>query len=209
MPPATRPAQPLRPGEHRSGFITPGDAHLFTLELQTGDAVLLEVDQGEVDLEVEILDRAGARLLLFDTPVGRKTSERVCYIGRRRGAHSVRLAPFGPAAGSFALELVRIQPATPADRSCALAAEEFMAAEARRRTGLPAPELAESYERVSGLWRDSGEPALAALALRQAGNQWHSLGCSPKAARCFRQGRSRAHVAGSAYLEVNLLNLLA
>ncbi len=61
---------PLVAGETRRAVLEPGGAHLYRLDLEAGDALRLEADQDELDLQATILDPGGVERLVVDLPAG-------------------------------------------------------------------------------------------------------------------------------------------
>lgn len=175
------------------------------LWLTRGEAVRLEVDQQDFDLEVEILDPQGVRLLTFDGPYGKGAPERLCFVAPNTGLFALRVAPFRAGRGRYRIRLLSRGPATAADRKCAAAAQRFMAAQSALTADGPSELLAVEYQQIHQLWAGAGESFLAAVAQRQAGIVWRALGRGTEAELRFQETLKRARQAGSGYLEIHAL----
>ena len=214
-PPAILRAEPtvesfeiLLPGQPRSGLLPPGSAHHHSLDLEAGDAALVEADQSQVDVEVTVLDPSGRQLLLFDSYGGQQAPERVCFVAAESGQHTVSLEAYSATGGRYTLRLLRQRRASSADHSCAEATRVFLDAEARRRAEPISEALAADYERSYDLWLDAGESLNAALSMREAGILSMSLGRGSRAAERYRRARAAAQAASAGFLEISLENLL-
>ena len=199
----------LRVAEPRTAELSPGEIHSFNLDLATDDAILLEVDQSQVDVEVTLDDPDGHKMLVVDLPVGTEAPEHVCFVAPRAGAFGLRIAPYGRGKGTYRVSLLRLRPASPSDRDCSDALEAFLSAENRRFLGGASPDITQELVHAHDLARQAGEPFLAALALRQAGALWLKLNRGAPALAAFRQALPLARQAESAFLEISLLNRLA
>ncbi|MCG8455793.1 MAG: tetratricopeptide repeat protein, partial [Holophagales bacterium] len=176
------------------------------LDLESGQAVRLEVDQLDFDLVVETRGPDGERILSFDGPYGRAVAERLCFVASRRGFHTIHVTPLvAGRQGRYRLRLLEVGPATDEDRSCLEASRAFMAAQQRFAEEGRSDRLASELRRISRRWVKAGEPLLGAVALRQAGHVERGLGRSTAAAALFSLASSWARDAGSGYLEIRLL----
>lgn len=189
-------------GDVHHDELAAGETNAYRLDLVAGEAVLLEVDQGQVDVEVEIVDPVGDLLLAFDTPTGRFAPERVCAVAAASGPHSLRLTPYGEP-GGYTVRLLRKAAATAGDRACFEAMRVFRAA-----GRLDPKAQSEAYARAATLWQMAGEPLLAAVALRESAWASRRLGPESRAIERFERALELARTVGSTYLEISVLNRL-
>lgn len=193
------------------GELATGESRLevpasFFVDLKSGEAVRLTVQQRGVDLQVKILDLAGTAVGGFDGPYGTEAAEQICFMAPHSGRYRIRLEPFGEASGHFDILLQQRRSATLRDRRCAAAQKRFMAAEARRLDGGISGELAAEYEQAHRDWALAGERFLATVALRQAGIVWRQLGRSSEAEERYREAQIWASATGDPFLEISLAN---
>lgn len=206
---AAQPQGPLRIGKPREAHLSPGKDHTYTIDLQAGDAIFVEVEQSRVDVEAAIVDPRGRPTLRVDTPVGRAAPERICFVAPQAGAFTLLVAPFDQASDDYRVQLRYQRPATEADHTCAKALRLFLAADGRRFQDGAGLDLIPQFMQAQELWRQTGQPFLAALALREAGSTWAELNRGNEGVDLFRQALPLAREAGSTYLEIDLLNRLA
>lgn len=185
------------------GSLASPAADRYLVDLAAGDALLLEVDQAEIDVVVRLSAPGGREVLPFDSPTGTLTLERVCFIAEETGIHAIDVAPFD-AAGAYALHLVDTRPATASDRQCAAGAAAFRAAEKATQV---TEEIAHR-EQAGRLWEEAGEPLLAAIAWRQAGWLQRHQGATAVAVADLERARAQVRRSGPPRLEVSILSRL-
>ncbi len=207
-PIATEESVPLDLETPRDGTLEVGKVHRYNFDLKIDEAVALEVSQSTADVEVAIVDPLGQQILLVDTPVGRAAPEKLCLVARTAGTFTLLVAPFDQV-GAYRVELLRQRPATAADQACDQAQRLFAAADRRQLKNGPSADVLADFEQAHGLWRQAGEPFLAALALREAGSAAFGLNRNHQAVELFRQALPLARETDSSYLEINLLDRLA
>lgn len=199
----------LRLHHPHHGALTTGEKHRYSLDLETGEAVLVEIDQEELDLQATIFDPSSQRIVLFDSYAGQSAPERVCFVAHDSGLHTVELTPVTESSGDYTVQLMQLRPATAADYSCHQATKVFTAAEERRSAKPISEGLAAEYERAHHLWLNADEPLHAALALREAGYLSLNLGLGAEASIRYQRALDLARtVEGATFLEISLLNRL-
>jgi len=192
----------VQPGDIHKGVLKSRETVLYPIALRVNEAMLVEVEQEEVDVKIEILSPDGSLLLTFDTPTNRATPERFCMVAKATGSHTVAITPF-TGAGSYAVHLLRLRDATEADHLCSTAARTFQSAQRGNMES-----RISAYERAADLWEGAEEPFLAALAWRESASLWRAIGPPANAINRFERALKLAREADSSYLEVSVLNRL-
>jgi CHAT domain-containing protein/tetratricopeptide (TPR) repeat protein len=192
----------VQPGGVHRGVLKPGETVLYPLNLRANEAMLVEVEQAEVDVKVEILSPDGHPLLAFDAPTHRAAPERVCVVAKATGVHTLVIAPF-VGAGGYAVRLLRLREAHEEDYLCFAAARTFQSAQQGK-----AEARISAYECAGELWERADEPFLAALAWRESASLWRDIGPPVRAVDRLERALGLARGALSSYLEVSVLNRL-
>lgn len=194
------------PGEEHQGFTDQGQADACALELQVGEAILLEVEQEAVDVVLHVLEPDLSPWLTWDTPTGRSTPERLCFVARHSGSHTLRITP-DSGGGRYTVRLLRRRVATEADRLCHEASTRFQAAFGAVIDGQRSSEAQiEDFKQAAWLWGRAEEPFLAALAWREAASLLRKRDSAEQAVQGFQRALEQARLASSAFLEVSVLN---
>jgi CHAT domain-containing protein/Tfp pilus assembly protein PilF len=91
----------LQPGLALSREISPGEAHHLRFELGAGEFLEALVEQRGVDVAITVVEPDGHVALEIDTRLDPTRTERVLWVGRSSGTHSLRLraAPLRPGGG--------------------------------------------------------------------------------------------------------------
>lgn len=207
------PPHALRDGERRTAVLPDSGAHRWTVRLDTGTYVRVEIVQLGIDLVVEVLEPAGEQRLRVDSPTGSEGTETARWIAHRAGPWIVRVSRLSAGAGgSYEIELAQRRPATTRDRK--LVAADSLSRLADERHGRGESAAADSlYRRVLELREEAVGPehpetaaAINALAVLAYGE-----GRYPEAARLMRRAlRIREAALGPLHPEVaSSLNNLA
>ena len=188
-------------GSHR-GFLHAGETVVHPLPVKVGEAIVVEVDQTDLDVEIQVLAPNEEVWFSWDTPTNRGAPERLCFVAASTGTYKLSLRPFR-GAGGYEVRLVRRRQATEADQLCFRAARSFQVAGTREL-----PEKITELEAAASDWERADEPFLAGLAWREAASAWLNLGPPENAVDRFEKALGRAREAKSTYLEVSVLNRL-
>jgi CHAT domain-containing protein/tetratricopeptide (TPR) repeat protein len=178
----------LAPGAVFPRTIRGGNPHRFLFQADAGRFLHLAVDQRGVDVVVLLRDPAGRLAYETDSASGTKAAETVLLVTETAGDYSLSVEPFHRGSeGGFALEVLELRPASPADRTRMAAAAPFARGERRRLSGdleaaadayraALAPlaalgdhkKLAETWWRLGQSLSQAGELRAATAALEQA-----------------------------------------
>jgi len=103
-------------GEALTRELAAGESHVFTLELEKGDLLEALVEQQGVDVALTVVEPDGTAALEVDGRHDPMRVERVLWIARASGTHSLRIRakPDRPP-GRYRIVLDPPRPATPAD----------------------------------------------------------------------------------------------
>jgi CHAT domain-containing protein/tetratricopeptide (TPR) repeat protein len=194
----------VRPGAVHRGVLKPGETVLYPLRLRADEAMLIEVEQTQVDVKVEVLAPGRNRPLVFDTPT-KRAPERVCLVAKTPGVHNLLIKQL-QGSGGYAVRLLRLRDATEQDRLCFAAVGAFQSAQQSKQG--KAETRISAYERAASLWERADEPFLAGLAWRESASLWRKIGPTTRAIDRYERALGLARRAPSPYLEVSVLNRL-
>ncbi|MCB1057968.1 MAG: CHAT domain-containing protein [Acidobacteria bacterium] len=198
-------AEPLGGGESHRLKLAAGHDRWVSLELSSGEAVRIRVDQQQVDVAVQVVDPSDRPVITYDTRVARSAPEVLCLVAAEAGTYRLGLTAF-EGHGEVAVEVRARHPATARDRACTEAQAELMRVlDLQDREGVSA-DLFAGYRRAADLAVRAGEPFLASMALRDAGAVLRDLDRSADAPPVFERALELAREARSGYLEAGILN---
>ncbi len=190
----------VQPGDVHRAVLQPGETVRYPLELRANQALLVQVDQAEVDIAIDIISPDRKLLLAFDTPTHRAAPERACIVAATAGVYTLAIRPFA-GGGAYALHLLRLRDAVEEDHLCFAAARTFRSAQQGN-----VKDQISAYEHAAKLWERAGEPFPAALAWRESASSWQDIGPVVRAIGRFERALGLARSASSSYLEVSILN---
>jgi enterochelin esterase family protein len=118
------PATVLAPGMSLERILGPADEHIYTVELQSGMAVIGEADQEGVDLVVDVFGPDGKLLRQIDSPTGTSGPESIDFTALHDGTYRFVIHQLSDApAGKYVMKVARVIPA--AENAERLAAEHY------------------------------------------------------------------------------------
>ncbi|MFL6292671.1 MAG: CHAT domain-containing protein [Thermoanaerobaculia bacterium] len=156
--------------------IKAGETHAWLLSLKPDQYAGLVVDQRGADVAVTLRDPQGRLLASVDSPQGARVPEPVPVIATAAGAYRVEVsAPAG--AGSYAIRIEALRPATSEDRT-RVRAERLLSQgeELRRRDDRGSRQAGAAKAReAAGLFRKLADSSREADALYSLGSALYSL----------------------------------
>jgi CHAT domain-containing protein/Tfp pilus assembly protein PilF len=189
---------PHTPVERQLG---PGEADSFTVDVDAGQFLHVEVDKKGVDVSLEIADAGGKPLVVFDAWHGAFGSLPASWVADRAGTLEIRVSKSArnTIAGLYRIEVTGLRPPTSADRTRIQAESEYVQADAGDRTGEAEKRRAsiQGFERAEGLWRTLGDRTAEAHCLLRIGIIEYGLGDPRKAAGLFEEALALADSSGN------------
>ncbi len=197
------PAGELR-ADGRQVPLAPEEVHRYRLPLQKGTLLRLVVDQQGIDAVVALDDPAGSLVLQADRPIGDRGPELVLAVADRSGDYSLEVRGLeGSGPGLYTARVEALRPASAADRRSAAAYRSFT-----RADKLKGDEAMESRTRALATWRELGEIALQAEALRSMARQRFHRGEYQPAADLYGEAAAAFVRAGDRRWEAIVRNEL-
>lgn len=112
--------------------------HTYGVELAPHDFLHVVVEQHALDVDLRLIDPAGAVIVQSDSLNSAFGFERVAFIAAEGGVYSLEVrAPSTSSGGSYTLEVRALHPATPADVQHEAAEHVFRDAETARQGNTP------------------------------------------------------------------------
>lgn len=148
--------------------IKPGEADSWTVDMAAGDFLDVVVEQGGIDVVIELSDPQGKLLFQADSTEDWEWEEELAWVVEQPGSHRLTVRPLDPKAapGSYRIRVDGPRPARPEDRLRVQAVKEMGAALAA--LGRPEQRLP-PMERALALWRGLGDRRREAEVLHQIG----------------------------------------
>jgi CHAT domain-containing protein/tetratricopeptide (TPR) repeat protein len=150
----------LPPGEALTRELAAGEAHVFLVQLEKGDLLEGLVEQQGVDVALTVVEPDGTAALDVDLRHDPMRVERVLWIARASGAHSLRIRakPDRPS-GHYRIVLDPPRPANPADDRRVSAQKDYaeavrLEAEEKEQT---IPQERRLLERALEVFRSTGD----------------------------------------------------
>jgi CHAT domain-containing protein len=166
------PRPPLQDPQDRSPrWIGAGERHLYQFDLKPGEFVLFVVEQEGVDLQVDVLDRAGKLLFRVDGLNWTWGPEPVPLLAEADGLFDVRISG---GEGSYRVRIDRRRPATPADRAWTAGTHAYWKGRDLLKRGAPGNQIEESFREAAREWERAGHIAGQADALCKLGDLYKS-----------------------------------
>jgi CHAT domain-containing protein/tetratricopeptide (TPR) repeat protein len=126
----------LAPGATLGRFLAGGAVDSYQVSLRGGDFLQARVDQHGVDVVVALVDAAGSKLLVIDSPNGKEGPEQLAFVARHPGRYCLQVRSLRrDAAGAYRIGVEALRRATPEDRERAAAVASLAQAEALRAEG--------------------------------------------------------------------------
>lgn len=185
----------LTPGRPVGRVLSGGGAHDYTLRLNAGQFLRVEVLQDGVDVELTLSGPDGTELFKADSPNGTDGPEFVTAIAAATGEHRLKVSAPGCCAfaGRYEVVVRELREARPGDEDRVAAEVAFMAAtpfavafgEQQSRTAIV------KYEESLRLWQKSDDAAGAARALYNIAFVYSALGDDTNAFVYFAQALSQ------------------
>ena len=200
----------LQPGRVAGRALTVGDQHSWSVDAEEGHYIHVVVDQHGIDVVASVLDPAGQTAATVDTPNGDLGPEHVRFVARVRGPYRIDLKAAQPEAerGRYTIHLIERRPATANDRRIVAAIVEQTEADRLRANPATRQESLERYDRAMAIWRDAGDRAGEAGALRAKGFAYVRLRDDGHAYETFSRTRAMWRELGDLRSEAFALLIL-
>ncbi len=182
--------------------LGPGQADVFTVDVQAGDFIHLVADKEGVDVVVALAGPQGKPLVTADRPNGATGRIPVSAIAGRGGAYQVRVtkSPRSSETGLYRIELAGRHPPTEQDRTRLQAETDFLRAlsndlahDKEKRSQAIA-----GYQRAAEFWHSLGDAEAEALCLQRIGRIDYYLGNLQKALEYGNKALALQGTAGGA-----------
>ncbi|HXG70862.1 MAG TPA: tetratricopeptide repeat protein [Gemmatimonadaceae bacterium] len=189
--------------------LTVGEVHHWEVDAAAGDFVQVVAVQRGVDVVATVLDPAGQAVGTFDTPNGDLEQE-IRFIAGPPGRYRVEIRAAMPEAepGRYSIRLAARRPATATDRRVAAAISAQVDANRLRMSPDARRASLERYRDAMALWREAGERAGEANALRAMGFAYIRLKEDDEAYKVFSQTRGLWRELGDVRAEAFALLVL-
>ena len=115
----------LEPGVTVARDLGPGETATFQVALAAGDFLEVAVEQQGVDVSITVGDPDGAAILEVDHALDPLWLERVLWIARATGVHSLTFRAKGDRPGAITIRLVAPRPLEPGDERRVAAERDF------------------------------------------------------------------------------------
>lgn len=184
------PVSRLEAGTTVERALSGGESHTYSLTLRAGECARLTVDQRGIDVVIRVLDQVGAAVAEFDTESRKDGHEQGQVIAEEAATYQVALSARYPraAAGSYAVRIDAVRPATDRDRLLDKAQRLETTIEPLRAAGKYGDAVANLTDAAALAERALGadDPYLAAL-LTKLGTSLRSKGDLRPAEQAFRR----------------------
>lgn len=189
-----------------------GESHSYTLALNIGQFVQLQIDQRGVDVIVRLFDSEGVQKAEMDSPNGAHGPELLCFIPEKAGSYRVEVRQLQADAivGNYTILVTDIRALEAADRSRFEAQQIFSEAEQLRNQGkveVTADAIAK-YEAAVKLYSDLKDPRGSALCMYGLGAVHQNVGQNLKALEDYEQSAQLWREANDSSARANTLNSL-
>ncbi|HEX3129910.1 MAG TPA: CHAT domain-containing protein, partial [Thermoanaerobaculia bacterium] len=166
--------------------IGPGESDSWLVEMAAGDFLDAVVEQGGIDVVVELSDPQGKPLFQADSTEDWEWEEELAWEAEQPGRYRLTVRPLNPKAapGSYRIRIDGPRPIRPEDRLRVQAVQEMRAA--LDELGHPEQRLPH-MERALALWRESGDRRREAEVLHQIGAVLGDLDQDQEALERFSQ----------------------
>lgn len=193
-------------GQSQMCDLASGEEHVYRIPLSAGDFIEARVDQHRIDVRVTLLDPAGRKLLVMDSPNGRNGEELVLAVAGVSGTHRLKLtAGHGRWQGRYQLLVGNIHRASAADRSSAAAFRELAQGDDLKRQG-QAEQAIDRYRAALAIWTSLGHFKGQVLALERLGNLSEREKRYQDALLFYRSAIPLAHALRDRLAEARLMN---
>lgn len=183
----TLPTGELRwPPADRTVPIRPGEAPGWSVDMAAGDFLDAVVEQGGIDLVVELSDPQGKVLFQADSTDDWAWEEELAWVAEQSGRYRLAVRPLDPQSvpGSYRIRVDGPRPVRPEDRDRVQALREMSSS--LPLLANPGQRLA-PMERALALWRKLGDRRREAETLHQIGAVFGELKRSAEASERFGQ----------------------
>lgn len=198
----------LPSGEAEEGKLSGAEPAVYRFSLDTGEYLHVTLEQYGVDAVVALLDPAGRKLFIVDSPVGQYGPEHLFFVAEQRSSYFLEVQPFEHGRGGRYAVLVERRPATTEDRIRAKACRAVSTADALiMRENLRAHRRAlQWYREAIDQWRQVGEIQQEAMAQTKLGKALFGLGEIASSAQHLESGLALLEKLGSSSRQPALRN---
>ncbi len=164
-------AEALKPGRPVIKGIVNEQVHSYSVDLESGQYLVLAVEQHDVDVITEAYAPGGESIGEFDTPTGGRGIEQIRIVANTAGEYRFDIYTLSERAepGQYTVEVSAFRPATERDREITAAVKLHQQADKLRSESGTRSDSISVYEKALQIWRDLGEPADEANTLRAMG----------------------------------------
>ncbi|NJL28283.1 MAG: tetratricopeptide repeat protein [Thermoanaerobaculia bacterium] len=181
---------------------------LHVIQLETGEALHVDVEEHHLDVAVELYDPADQKILTFDSPTGGHGLESICFVAQTPGAYRLHVRAPDVSTGSYRLTRLEVTTATALDRDCWLATQQFVDAEAR--LGKEGTALIPRYRQAAQLWQRAQAPYREAIARMRLGGLCFTLGDLETEAESYQRSLALLELLGNrTHEQITVMKLLA
>jgi CHAT domain-containing protein/Tfp pilus assembly protein PilF len=211
-PQKDQPPTRLARGTSIDGRLEAGRKDRYQVALDADEYVRVVLKFRDFELLVRVLGADRKQIMKLDTSETPGTSVSMSWIARQAGVFEVELASSagGNSAGSYAIEMDEMRPATEQDRTRSMAQGLFLQAEELRRQGTEVSQRAalKLYDQSISLWRQIGEGIDLAETLNKSGVVNSALGENKKGAEVLDQALRVAQHSDDSLEEAAVLHNL-
>ena len=191
LPAGCAPVQVRTPAQApvREHAIQGGESQSITLEVAAGQFLGLVVEQGRVDVVVELFDPEKKMVMATDSPDDWFWEEELAWVAERSGTHRIVVRPYHDDAAPerYRLRMDGPRALRPGDQVRLEAVREMVAAHALIENKEREAERLGHLERALPLWQDLGERRREAEVLHQMGGRLFELDRQEESAERFHR----------------------
>jgi CHAT domain-containing protein/uncharacterized protein HemY len=205
--------RPLKAGDSALRALAPGESHVYSLTLESGQYFELRVEQRAIGLAVTLRGPDGATLDQPALPNDRYLSVTMSRITKSAGEYRVEIAAENGAAGGgkYELKAETVRAATPRDVDRISANQLLNEARllgALQKSAEFIPKIIEKYEQSLALWKSLGDAAGEATALGEVAGYYAGPGQAQKALDAHTRALALWHGLGRGKEEAGELSEL-
>src|SRR6266550_4250257 len=202
----------IRPGSSIEQELKGGEAHIFRLNLLSGQFLRVVINQKGIDVAINLSGPDGKQLAYVDNPNGQWGPEPVVTVAEISGEHrlEVRSPNKNDAVGRYEIKVVELREATAKDKDLVAADRAFEEGQKffKERTTASQREAIEKFTQALALLQSNEARDRQAIMLNMLAVAYYNSGEVQTAAVHFRRALPLFQAEGDRLTEARILNYL-